>query len=327
MTPRSRRSVEHRHAADHDDDRHRRAGQRVDDRHHDLGEPGAAQLGVEVVGDLVLEQAQVDRLAPHALDRAHPVNALGERAIEGRAGDPGARKAWRARGIQMIRTTTRIGTTERVSRPSRQSSTSSTTVMPTSSTKSPIAKTEVSRNSCRAWTSPWRRDIRRPTSVLSMNESETRWRWAYIARRRLTSRRSAMRATRVSCTRLAMKLSADHGEEDQRAEGEQPLGRRGRDAFDQRAIDHRAQDQRDRDLARGEHQDGEHRQDQPAPVGADEGPEAPDDAAVEGGEDLLLGVDLRADHGARRPRWHRCWRPRLRGAHGGGLRRRRSAAR
>ncbi len=116
------------------------------------------------------------------------------------------RKAARARGSQTMRTATRIGTTESVSRPSRQSSTSSTTVMPTSRTRSPIANTEVSRNSWSACTSPCSRDIRRPTSVLSMNDSETRWRWAYIARRRLISNRSAMRATRVSWTRLARKL-------------------------------------------------------------------------------------------------------------------------
>ena len=90
------------------------------------------------------------------------------------------RNARLARGIQMIRTTTRIGTTDRVRRPSCQSSTSSTKAMPTSSTKSPIANTEVSRNSCKACTSPCRRDIRRPTSVLSMNDSETRCRCAYM---------------------------------------------------------------------------------------------------------------------------------------------------
>ena len=116
------------------------------------------------------------------------------------------RNAPLARGIQMIRTITRIGTTESVSRPSRQSSTSSTKVMPTSSTKSPIANTEVSRNSCKACTSPCRRDIRRPTSVLSMNDSETRCRCAYIARRRSISSRSAIRPTRVSWIRLATKL-------------------------------------------------------------------------------------------------------------------------
>ncbi len=116
------------------------------------------------------------------------------------------RNARRARGSQTIRTATRTSTTESVRRPSRHSSTSSTTVMPIRRTKSPIANTEVSRNSWSACTSPCRRDIRRPTSVLSMNDSETFWRWAYIARRRLISRRSAMRATRVSWTRLAMKL-------------------------------------------------------------------------------------------------------------------------
>ncbi len=116
------------------------------------------------------------------------------------------RNASRARGIQKIRTITRIGTTDRVSRPSCQSSTTSTMVMPRISTKSPIANTEVSRNSCSAPTSPWRRDIRRPPSVLSMNDSETRCRCANIARRRSISRRSAMRPTSISWPKLARKL-------------------------------------------------------------------------------------------------------------------------
>ena len=60
------------------------------------------------------------------------------------------RKARLARGSQTMRTATRTGTTESVSSPSRQSSTRRTIVIPTSSTKSPIAKTEVSRNSCKA---------------------------------------------------------------------------------------------------------------------------------------------------------------------------------
>ena len=42
---------------------------------------------------------------------------------------------------------------------------------------SPTESTEVSRNSCIEFTSPCRRDISRPTSVLSMKDSETRCRW------------------------------------------------------------------------------------------------------------------------------------------------------
>ena len=199
----------------------------------------------------------------------------------------------------MIRTTTRIGTTESVSRPSCQSSTSSTTVMPTSSTRSPIANTEVSRNSCSACTSPCRRDIRRPTSVLSMNDSETRCRWAYIARRRSISSRSAIRADQGLLDQVGHEVEADdrRGRPARRACSSRSFSR----ARDQRVVDHAAQDQRDRDLARGEHQDREHGQHEAAAIGADEVPEAAHDLAVEGGEDLLLGVDLRADHRARRP--------------------------
>ena len=66
------------------------------------------------------------------------------------------------------RTTNSTGITDRVSRPSRRSSHSSTVTMPNSSTMSPTERTDVSRNSCIELTSPCRRDISRPTSVLSM---------------------------------------------------------------------------------------------------------------------------------------------------------------
>ena len=63
-----------------------------------------------------------------------------------------------------------------VSSPSRKSSQSSTPTMPNSSTMSPTDITDVSRNSCIELTSPCRRDISRPTSVLSMKLSDTRCR-------------------------------------------------------------------------------------------------------------------------------------------------------
>ena len=65
---------------------------------------------------------------------------------------------------------------------------------------SPTESTEVSRNSCIEFTSPCRRDISRPTSVLSMKDSETRCRWANIARRMSKSTFSAALPTTVSCT-------------------------------------------------------------------------------------------------------------------------------
>ena len=111
-----------------------------------------------------------------------------------------ARLAW---GSHTMRTASRTGTTERVSSPSSKSSASSTVTMPTRSTKSPIAKMEVSRNSCRALTSPWSRDISRPTSVLSMKESETFCRCPYIARRRSKSRLAEIRPTTISWMKLA----------------------------------------------------------------------------------------------------------------------------
>ncbi len=111
-----------------------------------------------------------------------------------------AMKASRARGSQISRTTNRTGSTESVSRPRRKSSNSITKTMPKSSAMSPTESTEVSRNSCIELTSPCSRDISRPTSVLSMNDSETRCRWANIARRMSKSTSSAALPTTVSWT-------------------------------------------------------------------------------------------------------------------------------
>ena len=57
------------------------------------------------------------------------------------------RKAMRARGSQTRRTKNSTGTTDKVSRPSQKSSASMMMTIPTSSTKSPIAVMEFSRNS------------------------------------------------------------------------------------------------------------------------------------------------------------------------------------
>ncbi len=108
--------------------------------------------------------------------------------------------AARARGSQISRTKNRIGITDSVSRASCQSSSSITNTMPNSSAMSPTDSTEVSRNSCIELTSPCRRDISRPVSVLSMNDSETRCRCANIARRMSNSTSSAVLPTTVSCT-------------------------------------------------------------------------------------------------------------------------------
>ena len=68
---------------------------------------------------------------------------------------------------------------------------------------SPTESTEVSRNSCIALTSPCSRDISLPTSVLSMKPSDTRCRWANIARRMSESTFSAALPTTLSCVQLA----------------------------------------------------------------------------------------------------------------------------
>jgi hypothetical protein len=98
---------------------------------------------------------------------------------------------------------------------------------------------------------------------------------------------------------VGKEVESDGAEEDQHAEREQPLVPR---AIDQRVVDHGAQDEGDRNLARSEGEDGENGQEQLALIGPDEGPESAHDSAVEGGEDLLFGIDLRADDGTRWPR-------------------------
>lgn len=100
------------------------------------------------------------------------------------------------------------------------------------------------------------------------------------------------------------EIERDDGEEGGDADEQQALGRHGGvgGLAGEGGIDHGAQDERDGDLAQREGEDGGQRQQEPSAVGADELPEAPEDPAVEGGEDLLLVVDLRADHGMRRPR-------------------------
>ncbi len=111
-----------------------------------------------------------------------------------------AMKALRAGGSQKMRTTNRIGITDSVSRPSRKSSDSRTKTMPNSSTMSPTDITEVSRNSCIELTSPWRRDISRPTSVLSIQPKETRCSRSIMARRMSNKTFSATLPTTPSCT-------------------------------------------------------------------------------------------------------------------------------
>ena len=75
--------------------------------------------------------------------------------------------------------------------------------MPISMTKSPTDPVVFSRNSCRAPTSPCNRLIRRPTWVLSMNESETSWKCENIARRTSKITRLARRCDSHSPTKNA----------------------------------------------------------------------------------------------------------------------------
>ena len=110
---------------------------------------------------------------------------------------------FRARGSQTMRIRNSAGTEASVISPRRQSTAISTAAMPIRSTKSPIANTEDSRNSCRAATSPCRRDMSLPTSVLSINDNETRCRCVYIARRMSNNTRSAIRPTMISCRKFA----------------------------------------------------------------------------------------------------------------------------
>ena len=117
------------------------------------------------------------------------------------------RKVRRACGSHTMRTMISVGTTARAISPSIQSMATSTVMMPISSSMSPTANTEDSRNSCSAYTSPCRRDISRPVSVRSMKDSDTRCRWRYMARRRSNSTRAPARATTPSCSTLATKFT------------------------------------------------------------------------------------------------------------------------
>ncbi|MNL38467.1 hypothetical protein D3C87_1606810 [compost metagenome] len=119
-----------------------------------------------------------------------------------------AQKARLAGGSQKMRMMNRTGMVTRVSSPSQGSRLRSTATMPNSSTMSPTEITEVSRNSCMELTSPWRRLIKRPTSVLSMKLKDTRWSWANMARRMSNSTCSATCPTWVSCTQEAPKLNS-----------------------------------------------------------------------------------------------------------------------
>ncbi len=113
------------------------------------------------------------------------------------------RNARRARGNQIIRTKKRTGTTDKVNNPSSKSSHSIIKTMPNSRSKSPKAVIEFSKNSCNAYTSPCRRDIMRPTSVLSINDNETYCRCANMARRKSKMTCSPVRPTNQSWVKFA----------------------------------------------------------------------------------------------------------------------------
>ncbi len=79
-------AVEHLRAAEEHDDAHRGAGQGIDRGHHDLRVFRGLEMGLQVLARLVVVEIEIDRLAAHALDGAHGVNALGERAVGDRIG-------------------------------------------------------------------------------------------------------------------------------------------------------------------------------------------------------------------------------------------------
>ena len=93
------------------------------------------------------------------------------------------------------------------------------------------------------------------------------------------------------------EVGGDDQEKSGNAQREEPLAA---GSADQRPIDDGAQDERDRDLAGDEGEHGQNARDELPAMRADESPEAPHDAAAEGGEYGLLGVDLGADDGPRR---------------------------
>ena len=117
-------------------------------------------------------------------------------------------KAFFANGSQNMRTTNSAKTTDRVKSPNFALSDTSTVTIPSSKMMSPIAVTVVSRNSCNAPTSLWRRAMRRPTSVLSMNDMDKRCRCTYMARRKSNRMRSAVLPTMVSWIYMATRLRA-----------------------------------------------------------------------------------------------------------------------
>ncbi len=292
-------AVEHGHASDHDDDAHRRAGQGVDDRHHDLRQPGALQLGFQIVVDLLLEQLEVDRLAAHALNRPDTVDALGEGAVQGRAGDPCAQEgAPRARQPDDAH-----GDQNRHDREREQP-------------EPPVEHQEDDRDPHQQHEVADRKDggleellqgvnvalqARHEASDLGLVHEGERDALEMGVHRTAQVDQQPLRDARDQrlLEQICEEVEGHDAEEDQHAEREQPLVVR---ALDQRVVDHGAQDQRDRDLARGEGEDGENGQEQLTPIRADERPEPLQDPAVEGPEDLLFHIDLRADDGARRPR-------------------------
>ena len=165
------------------------------------------------------------------------------------------------------------------------------------STKSPIAKMEVSRNSCSALTSPWSRDMSRPTSVRSMNESETCWRVSVHRAAKIEEHAARDPADHELLDEVGGVVESDHREE---REDDEAQHLESGSVPHEGIVDRIAQDERDRDLGEGEDEHRGHPDPDPPAVGSHEGPEASHHPPVEGGaEHLLLERDLRADHRAR----------------------------
>ena len=84
--------VQHQRAAYHDDDPESRSGQRIDDGHQNLRVLRRSQVGIQVLGRLLVIEIEVDGLPPHPLHGTDRVNAFGQGAIGDGTGLPGPAK-------------------------------------------------------------------------------------------------------------------------------------------------------------------------------------------------------------------------------------------
>ena len=137
--------------------------------------------------------------------------------------------------------------------------------MPNSSTISPTDITDVSRNSCIELTSPCRRDISRPTSVLSMKLSETRCRWLEHGAAQVGQHVLGHLADDAFLHMAGGVVDEDdHRESADRPDQHRPVELARRHAV----VDGVADDQRDRQLRQREHQHRGDRDEDPALIRA-----------------------------------------------------------